>query len=370
MVRATIPLLSFGETMPEIWLPYGDVEVVLNLKAELLAQELRAEIGGADLSPVKEMEGRPGLVIIDENPYSLELLNVAMGAWGAKPSEVAVMGPPRLMKVLERRGFKRPTSGIVDIGIVDGRRILAPAEAAGGALVIAEVGFDVLYGYKGPWSALCDALGLRGEVWKRKEEKLTPGTEDGWSWFAEEVLKAFGGDAIAYIMGADGPYKIYVGDAMKAGESLKPHLMRKGLRPTRFLIVSAGGRPYDETLSGVLRAACNHQAILARDAELVVVGEARLGLGSKPLEMMFEGMPIPSDYIEGMEDLLCIELLKERGELHLVTALPEAMLKRLGLRAHRSVSKAFEEIEARHGWRLRATVIHHGALILTNPVKG
>lgn len=356
--------------MPEIWLPYGDVEVVLNIKAELLAQELKAEDGGADLSPIKGIEERPRLVVIDDNPYSLELLNVAMGAWGAKPSEVAVMGPPELMKVLERRGFKRPTSGIVDVGVIDGQRVLAPAEADAGALIIAEVGFDVLYGYRGPWSAICDALELRGEVWKRKEEKLTPGAEDGWSWFADEVLKAFGGNAIAYIMGANGPSRIYVGEAAKAGESLKPHLMRKELRPTRFLIVSAGGKPYDDTLSSILRAAYNHQAVLAKDAELVVVGEAGKGLGSRPLEMMFEGMAVPSEYVDGMEDLFCIELLKERGNLCLVTALPEAMLKRLGLKAYRSISKAFEEVEMRHGWRLKATVIHHGALILTRPVKG
>lgn len=356
--------------MPEIWLPYGDVEVVLNLKAELLAQELKADDARADLSPIKGIERRPGLVVIDDNPYSLELLDVAMGAWGAKPSEVAVIGPHELVKVLERRGFRRPASGVKDVGLIDGRRVLAPAEAGSGALIIAEVGFDVLYGYKGPWSALCDALDLRGEVWKRKEDKLTPGGEDGWSWFANEVLKAFGGDAIAYTMGAKGPSKIYVGEAVKAGESLKSHLTIRELKPTRFLIVSAGGSPYDDTLSSILRAAFNHQAILARDPELVVVGEARRGLGSKPLEMAFEGMAIPSEYVKGMEDLLCLSLLKERGNLSLVTALPEAILRRLGLRAHRSVSKAFEEVEMRHEWRLKVTVIHHGALTLTKPIKG
>ncbi len=274
------------------------------------------------------------------------------------------------MDVLERRGFNRPTSGLFDLGVVDGQRVLAPAEAQNGMLVIAEVGFDVLYGYKGPWSVICDTFGLRGEVWKRKEEKVTPGEEDGWSWFAEEVMKSTDAQTVAYIMGANGPSRIYAGPAEGAGPSLKPHLMRKELRQCRFLIVSAGGRPYDDTLSSTLKAACNHYSVLAKDGELVVLGEAGKGLGSKPLEMLFEGMRVPSSYIEGMEDLSCIELLKERGNLSLVTALPEAMLKGLDLKAYRSVSKVFEEVESRHGWRMKATVIHHGALTLSKPVKG
>ncbi len=156
--------------MPEIWLPYGDVEVVLSLKAEQLSQEVKVEDGEVDLDEVREriesleFDFSRGLTVLDEGPYSIQILDLTISTLGLKPSDIRLLAPAKTWRVLERRGFKRPSSGYSSLGIVDGCRITAPSEVERGTLVISEVGFDVLYGFKGPWSAVCDSLDLKGEV--------------------------------------------------------------------------------------------------------------------------------------------------------------------------------------------------------------
>ena len=272
---------------------------------------------------------------------------------------------------MERRGFKRPSSGYFSLGIVDGCRITAPLEVESGTLVISEVGFDVLYGFKGPWSAICNSLDLKEEVWKRKEDKITPGLEDGGSWFSKRVLEEISPLTISYISGSSTFSSLFIGEAEKAEKELISILNKRRIkvRPHRLAIVCAGGGPFDSTLSNVLRAACLHLRSIQKGGEIVIVGECSEGLGSTALEMLFEGRPIPSTYVDGIEDLECIKALKEKGDIYLVTALPSSILKRIGLDGYRSLSNTFSNIQSRHGWRLKALVIAHASLTLTEPLK-
>ena len=74
--------------MPEIWLPYGDVEIVLSLKAEQLSQEIRVEDGEMNLEEVREkiesleFDFSRGLIVLDEGPYSIQILDLTISTLG------------------------------------------------------------------------------------------------------------------------------------------------------------------------------------------------------------------------------------------------------------------------------------------------
>jgi hypothetical protein len=354
--------------MPEIWFPYGSVEVVLNVKAENVGQEVYLKDEGMSMEAIKgrleKVDFSPGrgLVMVDENPISLEILDLLLGIWRVEPADVRVMAPPSFLSRLERRGFSLPSSPLKK-AVVDGSSVDIPVEDE--ILVIGEAGFDVLYGYKGPWSVLTDSLGLRREVWKRKEEKVTPGKEDHGTWFAERVMEEVSPTVISYLPATKGVSEIFVGKNVKKEVLKRLEKRRMRVEPLRLVVISAGGEPFDDTLSGILRASCNHLSAL-KEGEMILVGEAGRGLGSEALELKAEGREGSlSDYVHGLEDLECLKLLKELGQVNLVTSLPEAFINRLGIKVYRSLSKAFYDIQSRHGRRLKSILISHGSLTLS-----
>jgi hypothetical protein len=170
---------------------------------------------------------------------------------------------------------------------------------------------------------------------------------------------------VSYLPATKGVSEIFIGRNIKK-ELLRGLEKRKvKVEPLRLVVISAGGEPFDDTLSRILKASCNHLSAI-KEGEILLLGEAGRGLGSEALELKAEGREGPlSDYVYGLEDLECLKLLKELGQVNLVTSLPEAFINRLGIKVYRSLSKAFYDIQSRHGRKLKSVLISHGSLLLS-----
>ena len=364
--------------MPEIWLPYGQVEVVINAKAEILSEVLEAPGQGLAEESLQEMlkaVPRKSFVVLDGSNVAVDLLNRLATLWQAAPKDISVHGggrwSPSARKRLARYGYSvsadKPT---VELGVVDGVLIRSlPHLRQDDSLVLAEASFDPVYGTRGAAAVMGESLGLGVEAVKRWKGEPASATETDPGWFAGRLAEELGNPfCLEYVRSKRGLAAFNVGscsDVHSRSVQLLTESRLLSAAKSRLLVVSPGGADADSTLHSSLLALCNQAAAVGADAEVILVAEAMEGLGSEALRSLCDMNVRPESlvHVDGYEDIAMLKWLKSNMKLHVISTLPRTLVeRRLGLLPHASAKNAFEEIESRHGWKLKATMVRDGSL--------
>jgi uncharacterized membrane protein len=358
--------------MPEIWLPYGSNEVVINIKAENLAETFDVRDKPLQeeevLNTLRQVE-RPQAVVSDGTTISRGILERLNRLWGDSTG---------LLNVVELKGWQNgeadsaPTDNLTDVGVVDGVLVRAPASLLNSEpLLIASCVYDPVFGFKGPDLLLTQLTSLEGEAMKRWDKRMSPGEDTDPGWFARKVSECFQGlKSITSVPTAGGLAMVSYGDVRASSEGARSYIkvarMRE-VRPSRLTIVGCGGSDYDSTLGDSLRVVGNHTAALQEDSEVIIAAECSDGLGSSRLRDIVDGAQGGRSG-ESVEELVLKEI-QNKATVHLVSTLPKSIVeKRLKLKAHSSLREAFESIEARHSWRLKTNIIARAPLLASRPV--
>jgi hypothetical protein len=359
------------------------VEVVINAKAENLGEVVEAPSQGmteeAVLEKLKEVP-RKDFVVLDGSNSSVDLLNRLLMTWQAEPKDVKVYAGGRWAPSAKRRAahFGYPMTEekpSIELGVVDGVLVRSlPSLEAGSSVVISEASFDPVYGVRGAAVALARALGLGAEAVRRWKGEPAPGADTDPGWFAGRLAEELGNPfSLEYVRSRKGFATVAVGPHAevhsKAVELLNQTRIFQASK-ARLLVVSPGGGDSDSTLHSSLLALCDQGAALGDDAEVVLVAEAMEGLGSEALRTMCDMAVRPESlsHVDGYEDIIMLKWLKSKMKLHVVSTLPRTIVeRRLGLLASSSAKNAFEDIETRHGWKLKATMIKDASLTSLRP---
>jgi hypothetical protein len=364
--------------LPEIWLPYGQVEVVINAKAENLGEVLEAPGQALVEESLQEMlkaVPRKSFVVLDGSNMAVDLLNRLAALWQVPPKDISVYGggrwSPSAKKRLAHYGYSvsadKPT---VELGVVDGVLIRSlPRLRQDDSLVLAEASFDPIYGARGAAAVMGEALGLGAEAVKRWKGEPAAASQTDPGWFAGRLAEELGNPScLEYIRSKRGFAVINVGSCSDVHSTSVQQLRVSRLlsaAKSRLLVVSPGGGDADSTLHSSLLALCNQAAAVGDDAEVMLVAEAMEGLGSEALRSLCDMNVRPESlvHVDGYEDVIMLKWLKSNMKLHLISTLPRTLVeRRLGLLPQASAKGAFEDIESRHGWKLKATMIKDGLM--------
>lgn len=328
--------------MPEIWLPYGEVEVVLATGSEKLGSIVESKLPGTAQQEPKLKPYRN--IVTDGRDMSKAVVQKYLGA----------ISPPIDSTASAGRAVT-----------VDGVDVNVPSALTDDTLLVGATRVDPLYGFLGPHSLVTRELGLEKEVWRRKEGSLRAVDEDNGVWFSKRVLESCNADALFYFDPARPPIH---GPATKVYEDLLNIYKANALpqKQGKFVIISAGGSPHDDTLSDALAVAHSSIGYLAVDSELVIVAQMKDGLGSPAIRGLVEGKKFRAvtaeQYYDGIEGLAALLELKALAKVHLVSALPSAYADRLGVGLFSSLRDAFKAVQEAHNGRLKADIIMNGSL--------
>src|SRR5579875_2262943 len=209
--------------MPEIWLPYGKDEIVINIKAEYL--------GSVVESTEKQLDAEQ--LVIDDVDYA-------------------------------------------DVVIHDGSMVKVPSFLLKSkVLVISPCSFDPLFGFYGPHILLTSYAGLLREAVKRWDRKLNPGGDPDTGWFAMRLAKSIPDlKVMTFLKGPRGILEFRYGEVESAFSYMKDYLKSRRsveVQQSRFIIIGAGGDSADRTLAGSLLSASNNIEVAAEDAEIILV---------------------------------------------------------------------------------------------------
>ena len=382
--------------MPEIWLPYGSVEVAVSLKAENLAEEINQQAPPMSEDAIQEilgkieLEGRTSIFSPKPSNSSIEIIRRILGefsAQGSDPSNIMIhtdeSNISKLKKSLDNKqaniaGIEKPTT---KIGKVDGIKVRIPKalQEAKSRIIVTDVSLDPLFGFSGGPVSLVRYFGgdVVAEAFRRRKNNYpSPGEESEPSLFANKFAD-FLNDSISIevLPSKEGVSGIHYGNLVDAHKSASKHLLDTSRvtarRDIRALIVSAASYENISTLADSLKAVWNAVGGMNDKGHLALIAECSEGLGSEALKMYVSGrldvknLLKTGEYIEGFEDLVYIQTVLHRSTLILVSALPDYYTEmKMSFHACRKAGDALSHILSTTGARTKIHILHNGSSTL------
>ncbi len=316
----------------EIWVPYGDVESLVTLMQENLGEAIdpkpESHLEEMVVTLSEKLKAAESVFICDQKPATLKVVKALLTGDPREGKRFVSTNPrkveaaiPELKESVERlRPGAEGQDGKVSPDVAGGERKLAISTGEPDPLV----GF-----VDSPASlALACVAGARRIAYRRRDgDAPQPLREDSPSHAAlREVVGAVQAVEYATIITRGGePYSVVEGDSAKQARA---HYLVADVPQAKGLVVGAGGRGYDDTLSHAIRLSLGAMNGVKKGGEVVFVAECRDGVGSEALQMYLTGRATESvltrgAYVDGLEEISYVAELKERYSVTLLSSLPE-----------------------------------------------
>jgi hypothetical protein len=357
--------------MPEIWLNYGATNVVLDIRAENLDQQLESK--GNFLNDLEIGEKLNGLDI--SKPIELVVLN---NSNSVKRTIKAIF------EKFEQKSVQKPRI-LTDKKMVNLIKEYLPEgssvaefsdEISNSSLVfVGEMEFDGLFGFETIATRLIKKFGkesMLSAYEKRKENLPVPGQETENIKIAQNFADGFEITAVEIAANSKGIVDLSVGhptSTMSISKSLLASA-ENTVEKHRTLMISTGKDTSNDTLGRSLTTLWNCNKAIKDNGLGILLAECTNGIGSEAIQQYLEGrmslerLKKPAKYVNGMEDLLFLTEIQKRFQVGMVSILPEFYLKKLNIISFAGIKRAMDHILKSQGINQKVAVVSDGARIL------
>ena len=357
--------------MPEIWLNYGATNVVLDIRAENLDQQLESK--GNFLNDLEIGEKLDGLNI--SKPIELVVLN---NSNSVKRTIKAIF------EKFEQKSVQKPRI-LTDKKMVNLIKEYLPEgssvaefsdEISNSSLVfVGEMEFDGLFGFETIATRLIKKFGkesMLSAYEKRKGNLPVPGQETENIKIAQNFVDGFEITAIEIAANSKGIVDLSVGhptSTMSISKSLLASA-ENTVEKHRTLMISTGKDTSNDTLGRSLTTLWNCNKAIKDNGLGILLAECTNGIGSEAIQQYLEGrmslerLKKPAKYVNGMEDLLFLTEIQKRFQVGMVSILPEFYLKKLNIISFAGIKRAMDHILKIQGINQKVAVVSDGARIL------
>jgi len=339
--------------MTELWVPYGPVETLVTIQAENLGVVVQAEPERSGVEVERHMQAirdAAELFICDSTPTTLEFLReLAPGIESAANLKVFSATP------------KRVESAVPELkGRVSTLPPPIPSVQAGGAtfaqeltdtspkVFVATARPDPQFGVVETRVQACLnwVAGSRAEAaGARSDMEPTPFEETASYEKMEELAGRINHASFLTLIPRGGKVSSVLENA--PFDAVKNGFVKSNVAQAKALVVGAGGKGYDDSLSSAIRGVWSAIPALRSSGSLLIVAECSEGLGSTALEMLASGRMSgePSrrkeKYVDGIEEIFYLSKVREEYDVMLLSGLPEVYAKsKLGLTTARGSGEA------------------------------
>ena len=358
--------------MPEIWLNYGATEVVLDIKAENLEQKI--DVDGKTLTD-------------SEIKSKLESLDIS------KPTEFVVLNTSEsvkrtlsiLFEIYDQKSIPKPLISaerkiinVVKDYIPEYSSIseFSNVEDSDSKLVfIGEMEFDGLFGYETISTRLLKKFNVElmlSAYEKRKGDLPSSGQDVESFQIANSFTDKFDILGIEITANSKGMHDLSIGHPSSTSSISKSFGTNatKDVGKHKIMIISTGKESSNTTLGKSLTSLWNCSDAIKNDGLGILVAECKLGVGADGIQSVIDGridldhLKKPSQYIDGMENLLYINEMKKKFQVGLLSILPTHYSKKLNMISFNGIKQVMDYVLKNQGQKQKVEVISDGARTL------
>ncbi len=356
--------------MPEIWLNYGETDVVLDIRAENLDRSIdsggEALADGAVAERLGAMDLSKPMDLVIQN-HTKAVQRIVSDVFALCEHRSAPI--PRVLADRQIMGIIKPTlpegSAMDELSDIRDRRLL----------FIGEVELDGLFGYETISTRLLRRFGedaMLSAYSKRNGNLPSPGKPSPGMGEAGTFADGFEIYGIELVASSHGIVDMQVGHPSKTS-SISGSLEAAAVQDVgaqKSMIISTGKDASNHTLGKALNSLWSCSAAIGGNGLAILFAESRFGLGSEALRQFIEGrltaagLRNPAKYVGGMEDLLFLTESLQSFQAGLVSVLPDLYVKKLGMIPLNGAKPAMDYILKTQGARQKVAVIQDGARVL------
>ena len=144
----------------------------------------------------------------------------------------------------------------------------------------------------------------------------------------------------------------------------------KDIGKHKTMIISTGKESSNNTLSKSLSSLWNCSDAIKNDGFAILIAECKLGIGSDGIQSFIDGrmnmdrLKKPSQYVDGMENLLYIAETQKKFQLGLLSILPTHYTKKLSMKPFNGIKQVMDYVLKNQGQKQKVEVISDGARTL------
>ncbi|MDI1495119.1 MAG: hypothetical protein K8823_425 [Cenarchaeum symbiont of Oopsacas minuta] len=361
--------------MTEIWLNYGSIDLVLDVMAENLGEQITSrgtilnDTNLTDKLSTVDMSKGTELAVLYDTPAVRQTISAICLLCEQRSKPI----PRILADSKTAMTLKDSLPEGSSVSKMDGISIDAP-----NLVFISEIDLDGLFGFSTSSVKLLRQFGeesMLSAYTKRSGNVPTPGMPTKCMDVANNFADRFEIQSIEIAANSKGILDVDVGHPSKTSGLTKKFEVASSIEAeeTGTLVVSTGKSASNETLSQALNSIWSTYVGVKNGGVAVLLAECARGTGSHALQKFVEGrmntdrLKSPSKYIQGMEDLLYLGEIKKRIQIGLVSVLPEMYAKKLGIVHLDSAKHALEYLLKTRGQRQKVSVVSDGSRVLLRP---
>ncbi len=358
--------------MPEIWLNYGITDVVLDIKAENLEQKIDSEGKILDDLTINEKLNaldlsKPLELVVLHNSKSVQKIITSLFTLCEQKSKPF----PKIFT--ERKILNQVKSGLPEGSSINE---FDDAEISNSNLVfVGEMEFNGLFGYETISTRLIKKFGqenMLSAYAKRHGNLPAPGKYSESLTEAKKFTDNFEIKGIEIVANSEGILDFSIGHPSETISSA--HILEsnsiKDVGEHKTMVISTGKDASNSTLSNSFSSLWNCSNAIKNDGLAILVAECKGGLGTETLQQFVEGrltleqLLNPSQYINGMEDLLFLSEIQKSFQIGLISILPDFYVKKLNMISMPGIKYSMDYVLKTQGMRQKVAVVADGARLL------
>jgi hypothetical protein len=365
--------------MPEIWLGYGDSEVILDIKYENILDNNKAEFLLLDNESLNsELEDKIQLknstLILTFTPFLqmipiLKYIKEKSNRFELNNIEFCTLSkniPFKIKRILNDNG--------ITINRIENYEILNVMKSFEKTILLEKIEYDPFFGYKGASTELMRSSfpDKMNYAYSTIVDKIPqPGIITEPLNISLEVSKTLNFESIHVIANNNGINSIYSGDteySFKNAIEIFDKISKKKIEKAKSVFITGNSNfNLQATLSNSLNLLWNNYQAVKENGIIILLSENKMGLGNGALLQFIENRLDQTElkknqYKKDLEHINYLNLIKDKFDIYTISTIPKVYLNKLGFKTLSKIKDGLETILMKHGKNSKILIISNSEI--------
>jgi hypothetical protein len=366
--------------MPEVWLGYGDTEVILDIKYENILDNVKPQFSllnteSLNLELANKIKLKNSNLIIIFTPF-LQMIPILKYIYQEYKKQnnssslefntTSKYIPFKIKRILNDNG--------IYINRIENKEILNKIKNVDKTIILEKVEVDPFFGYKGPSTELirtCFSNDMNIAFSTIYDKLPQPGQITEALNISIEKSRAINCDVINVISNNDGINSIYIGEmeeSFKKTIKILNSISKIEVDNSKSAFITGNSNfNIQATLNNSFNLLWNNYNAVKENGIIVLLSENKNGLENGALLQFIEGRLDLNDlkkkqYIKDLEHINFLNVIRDKFKIHIISSIPKVYLHKLGLKPIPRVKDGLKTILFEQGKRSKILIVPNSEL--------